>query len=177
MPPTLSAVAVRPASVSNTPSAVSPPASTSNSKFKIQIQTGGPDYGGYDVDVTKAPSGATVGLGGPPPAPGGGTTGGGGGAASNASSPSPSPSGSSPSPSPPPISGRRRRLSQVVVTPGDDELDAFRRGPARKACAEAAAAAWRFSFPPKAVDTAAWLGRVGGADVVDIVAEAAALLK
>jgi hypothetical protein len=53
-----------------------------------------------------------------------------------------------------------------------------RRGPARQACAEAAAAGgWSFSTPATMVNTKAWEARVSGVDIVDIIAEAASLLR
>jgi hypothetical protein len=41
----------------------------------------------------------------------------------------------------------------------------------------AAAASWRFEYPGERVDVDGWMARVGSVDVVDIIAEAAALVK
>jgi hypothetical protein len=70
-----------------------------------------------------------------------------------------------------------RKLAQIVVAPGDDALDAFRRGGARQACAQSAAASWRASPVPAAVDVAAYRQLVAGHGIVDILAEAGRLLS
>ncbi|KAI8465905.1 MAG: glycoside hydrolase superfamily [Monoraphidium minutum] len=140
--------------------------------FWSAARPGYPDPAGYDIDITQPLTGATVGLGDTPlPAPSGGagspSDGGGGGGSS-------------------PHSGRRllaragggggRRMAQLLVTPGTDELDSYRRGPARAACAHSASYSWRFDFPSDRVDAAALLARVASVNVDGILAEAAAKL-
>ncbi|KAF8063729.1 MAN4 [Scenedesmus sp. PABB004] len=120
---------------------------------------GQPDVGGYNVDVTRPPSaGAAASLGAR--LRGGGGGGGGG-------------SGPRPSPRPSPSPQFGRRLAQLVVTPGDDVLDAFRRGPAREACAAAAAGSWALAPDARGggPDVGALRAAVAGVDVVDVIAQ------
>lgn len=151
---------------------------------------GQPDGGGYSVDVARALSGRTIGLGGA-------LAGGGGGdkAPANGTARASASAGASTGKEPPQppqnnndnagsgtqpagdVSGRRRALrQQLVVAPGSDALDAFRRAAAREACANAAAYSWRAAALPAAVDVRAYRAAVAGVDVVDVLAEAARLL-
>ncbi|GBF90309.1 mannan endo-1,4-beta-mannosidase [Raphidocelis subcapitata] len=145
------------------------------------------DASGYDIDVTRPPTGKNVGLDNPPPAPGKQAAGGG----SHGGKPpangrrrallraqDPPPRGLAAAAPPPGVAvrGGARALSEAYASNPLDVLDAFRRGPARDACAVSAAYGWDFAQPGARVDAAAWKARVAGVELVDIIAEAAALL-
>lgn len=73
---------------------------------------------------------------------------------------------------------QRRQLRQLVENTADDVLDSFRRGTPRGACAHSAAYGWSMaSFDSEGVDLAAYLRKVAGHDMVDVLAEAARLLN
>ncbi|GBF90310.1 Mannan endo-1,4-beta-mannosidase [Raphidocelis subcapitata] len=142
--------------------------------FWNSAHPGWDDGSGYDIDVTRSPTGKTVDLGNPPPAP-----------------KQPGGSGSNTSPATPRRTLMHQPLPRRAGPPGgaralaeadggsnpQDILDAYRRGVARAACAQAAADGWDLTQPGARVDTAAWKARVAGVELVDIIAEAAALLK
>lgn len=130
--------------------------------------TGEPDVGGYDVYMTRSPSGATIGLGNPSA---------GVQAAVNTTLSTPSASGSSTGVVSAKSAATGRRLAQVVVKQGEDVLDSFRRGSQRGACANSAAYGWRMASVPQQVDVARYRAMVAGHDIVDILAEAARLLN
>lgn len=71
----------------------------------------------------------------------------------------------------------QRTLQQVIVQPGDDHLDGFRRGPARERCAGTAATTWKMTPVEQVVDVAAYRALVIPHDIVDIIAEACKLLS
>lgn len=122
--------------------------------------------GGYDVYMTRAPSGASISLGG----------------SSASSSPasnntSAAPSGSADGRTSSKAQVGRRRLAQLVVKGNEDYLDGFRRVTARWACAHSAAYSWSMAGIPQTVDVARYRALVAGHDIVDILADAAHLLK
>lgn len=129
------------------------------------LLAGDPDVGGYDVYLTRTPSGATIGLGG------------GGGSSSSGNTSSSEPSGSSTSVDTSKAKVGRRELSQLVVKGGEDYLDGFRGANARGACAHSASYGWRMSGIPQTVDVARYRAMVRGHDMVDILAEASRLLN
>jgi hypothetical protein len=59
----------------------------------------------------------------------------------------------------------------------DDELDGFRRGPQRDACAQRVAAGWIFAFPSGLVDESKYKGMVSGKQLVDIIKEASGFIN
>lgn len=137
---------------------------------RFAVTTGEPDVGGYDVYMTRSPSGATICLG---------NTFAGVKAAGNTTLPTSSASGTTSSTGV--VSAKSaatgRRLAQVVVKQGEDVLDSFRRGSQRGACANNAAYGWRMASMPQQVDVARYRAMVAGHDIVDILAEAARLLN
>lgn len=132
------------------------------------VPAGEADVGGYDVYMTRSPSGASIGLGGATATASGSIT-------TNASSSSTGSTSTSVDTSKAKVG--RRRLSQLVVKGSEDYLDGFRRATARGACAHSAAYGWRMSGIPQTVDVVRYRAMVRGHDMVDILAEAARLLN
>lgn len=131
----------------------------------VLCSAGEPDVGGYDVYMTRQPSGAAIGL-----------CGSGSFATDTASNGS--------------ITSLRandgtvmrkaavgRRLKQLVVKGSDDTLDGFRKATDRGSCSHSASYGWRMAGIPETVDVARYRSMLAGHDVVDILAEAARLLK
>lgn len=121
------------------------------------------------MDIRRSPSGAVVGLGGYT-------------APTTNSTSQPGSAQGVKSPETTGGSGKKeaptgRRLTQVVVKSTEDVLDSFRRGWQRGNCAGSAAYSWRMAQIPQQVDVARYRAMVAGHDMVDILAEAARLLK
>ncbi len=57
------------------------------------------------------------------------------------------------------------------------EQSAFRKAPARAACAEAAASWWNMALPTNLVDAEHYRQLVAGHDIVDIIAAAAKIIN
>jgi hypothetical protein len=136
---------------------------TKHSPSVSLLLAGEPDVGGYDVYLTRTPSGATVGLGG--------------GGSSSVNTSSSKPIGSSTTVDTSKAKVGHRKLSQLVVKGGEDYLDGFRGANARGACAHSASYGWRMSGIPQTVDVARYRAMVKGHDMVDILAEASRLLN
>ncbi|MEW5305178.1 MAG: hypothetical protein WDW36_007739 [Sanguina aurantia] len=69
-----------------------------------------------------------------------------------------------------------RRLSDVPIGSPPEELDPFRRFKERKACADSLSAGWNPIHPPQTVDVGAYMRRVAGKGVLDIIRGAAQAL-
>lgn len=68
-------------------------------------------------------------------------------------------------------------MGQLVVNPADDSLGSFRRETQRNACAASVQSSYQEQQIPFEVDVQAYLALVSKVDIVDIMAEAADLLK
>lgn len=78
-----------------------------------------------------------------------------------------------------PVSGRRMlaETGPVVVNTADDSLDGFRRGRERSNCAARVVNDWPEQRTPQEVDVQRYREMVAPHNIVDILAEAARLLK
>lgn len=69
-----------------------------------------------------------------------------------------------------------RKLADVPIGSPPEELDPFRRFKERKACADSLSAGWNPNYPPQTADVAAYMRRVAGKGVLDIIRGAAQAL-